>query len=50
MTTSSIKLYDILVDKGVEREVAREAVSEFLTREEAANMLATTQGVTRITM
>ena len=50
MTTASIKLYNILIDKGVDRDLAREAVSEFLTREEASSTLATKQDITRVVM
>lgn len=41
MSTATIKLYNILVDKGVDRNVAQEAISEFLTREEALQTLST---------
>lgn len=41
MTTASIKLYDILIDQGIDRTRAREAVNEFLTREEAEQVLVT---------
>lgn len=40
MNTASIKLYDILVEKGVDKATAREAVGEFVTREEADRVLA----------
>ncbi len=35
MSTASIKLYNILIDKGVDRDVAREAIDEFVTKEDA---------------
>lgn len=50
MTSASIKLYDILVTKGVERDLAREAVAEFLTKEEATARLATKEDITRLVM
>lgn len=50
MTAGTIKLYSILVDKGVDRETALEAVSEFVTRDEAAASLATKLDITRLTM
>ena len=37
MSTKSIKLYDILVEKGVDKDVAREALAEFITRDETEN-------------
>ena len=50
MASGTIKLYSILVDKGVEREIAMDAVSEFITREEAASSLATKQDITKLVM
>ena len=41
MSTATIKLYDILIEKGVDHTIAREALDEFLTKEEARNTLAT---------
>jgi len=48
MTTTTIKLYDILVDKGVDRTIAREAVDEFLSREEARLTLATREDIASV--
>lgn len=50
MASGTIKLYSILVDKGVEREVALEAVSEIITRDEAASSLATKQDIAKLVM
>lgn len=50
MSSGTIKLYSILIDKGVEREVAKEAVSEFITRDEAASSLATKQDIAKLVM
>jgi hypothetical protein len=50
MASGTIKLYSILVDKGVEREIAMEAVSEFITRDEAASSLATKQDIAKLVM
>jgi hypothetical protein len=50
MSSGTIKLYSILVDKGVEREIAMEAVSEFITRDEAASSLATKQDIAKLVM
>jgi hypothetical protein len=41
MSTALIKLYNILIDKGVDRKAAEEAVAEFLTRSEASELLVT---------
>ena len=38
---STIELYNILIDQGVERDKAQKAVDAFLTREEAKETLAT---------
>jgi len=45
MSTAAIKLHDILVEKGVDKTTAREAVNEFVTREEAVQTLATKQDI-----
>lgn len=50
MSTTSIKLYHILVDKGVDRDLAHEAVSEFITRDEAIGTLATKNDITKTVM
>ena len=50
MSSGTIKLYSILVDKGVERVVAMEAVNEFVTRDEAASSLATKEDITKLVM
>ena len=41
MTTEAITLYDILVEKGVDKARAREAVDAFVTKEQASNTLVT---------
>lgn len=41
MTTTSLSLYDILVDKGVDRETAKAALNDYITRKEAELSLAT---------
>jgi len=48
MTTATIKLYDILVDKGVDKTLAREALDEFLTLDEAVQTLATKQDISDV--
>lgn len=50
MNTTTIKLYEILVEKGVDRNLAREAVSELVTREEATVTLASKQDITKLVM
>lgn len=50
MNTTSIKLYNILVDKGVDRAVAESAVSEFLAKEEARLTLVTKDDLRQQTM
>ncbi len=50
MTTAAIKLYDLLIDNGFEREAAREAVNDILTKEEATKTLATKDDLHRHTM
>lgn len=41
MTTEAIALYDILIEKGVDKNRAREAVDAFVTKEQARETLAT---------
>ncbi len=50
MNTATIKLYDILVDKGVSKDIAREALDEFLTKEEARLTLVTKEDMRLQTM
>lgn len=50
MSAATIKLYQILVDKGVDQNTAREAVDEFLSKEEARLMLVTKDDLRRHTM
>ena len=47
MTTATIKLYDILIEKGVDKTVAREALEEIVTQDEAIHF-ATKQDVSEI--
>ncbi len=49
MTTSAIKLYDLLIDQGVDRDKARDAIDEILTKEEARLALATKEDLHRQT-
>jgi len=41
MTTKIIKLYDLLVDLNVDRQVAKAALEPILTKDEAFQVLAT---------
>ena len=50
MSFGSMKLYHILVDKGIDRDLAQEALSEFLTREEAQTALATKDDIAKVIM
>ena len=50
MTTfASTSLYDILVEKGVDKAVAKEALADYITREEAKVTLATKEDLWRNT-
>ncbi len=48
MATSAIKLYDLLIDKGIERTEAREAVDEIFTKEEARMTFASREDMERL--
>ncbi len=50
MTTKAIALYNILVEHGVEKERAQEAVDAFLTRVEAEQVLASKTDLNRVIM
>jgi len=41
MSTATIKLYNVLVDQGVDRAVAEQAIEPLLTKDEALSKLAT---------
>ena len=49
MSTKSIKLYNVLVDLKVDREVAAEALEPILTKDEAFQVLATKDDLHRQT-
>ena len=46
--TSRFELYDILVEKGVEKSRAKAAIDEFITRDEARNSLATKSDISEL--
>ena len=47
---STIELYNILIDVGVDREKAQKAVDAFLTREDAKEILATKADLYRVAL
>ena len=50
MSTDTIRLYNVLVDQGVDREVAREAIAPLVTKDEAFKVLATKDDLRKLTM
>ncbi len=50
MSTDTIKLYNVLVDQGIDREVAREAIDPLVTKDEAFKILATKDDLRKQTM
>lgn len=45
MTSSTLSMYEILVDLGVDKAKAREAVDTYVSKEEARQKLATKQDI-----
>jgi len=48
LAPSAIKLYDLLIDKGIDRVEAREAVDEIFTKEEARMTFASREDMERL--
>lgn len=49
MSTKSLKLYNVLIDLKVDREIAAEAIEPILTKDEALQVLATKDDLHRQT-